>query len=254
SALFGGLWRRAQASGVRGWGGVRVSGIRRNIDGFVVSTAAGGEIRCGQVVLAINGSSGQLEPALARSVVPVTSHMIATEPLPEGLAQEIIRHNRAISETRRVVNHYRLSEDGRRLIFGGRARFTPASSETTSRLLHRMMVRRYPQLAEARITHGWGGDVSMTLDYMPHIGGRDGVSWVFGCNGSGVAMMSWLGHMLGRKLREGRTDAVCAFDGQPLPRHALYYGNPWFMFALGSYFQMLDAWEHRKSSPSQGAR
>ncbi|MFD2250893.1 glycine/D-amino acid oxidase-like deaminating enzyme [Pseudochelatococcus lubricantis] len=253
SAFYGGLLRRAMAQGVRGWGGVQVTAVKRTTDGFTVQTPRG-EIRCGQVVLALNGSSGQLDAELARSVVPVTSHMIATEPLPEGLAREIIRNDRAVSESRRVVNHYRLSGDGQRLVFGGRARFTPTSEETTARLLHQMMVQRYPRLAGVKITHSWGGDVSMTLDYMPHIGGREGLHWVFGCNGSGVTMMSWLGHMLGRKLREGVNEPVCAFDGQPLPRHALYYGNPWFMFALGSYYQMLDAMDHRRSKPEQGTR
>lgn len=186
AALYGGLLRRAQGKGARCWGGVRVDAIAREGGDITVSTTRG-RIRCAEIVLAMNGSVGRIDRDLSRSVVPVSSHMIATEPLSADLARSVIRRNRAVSESRRVVNHYRLSGDGTRLAFGGRARFVPARPETTARLLHAMMVRRYPQLADVKITHSWGGDVSMTLDYMPHIGGRDGVHFVFGCNGSGVA-------------------------------------------------------------------
>ncbi|WP_185984643.1 NAD(P)/FAD-dependent oxidoreductase [Aureimonas mangrovi] len=251
AALYGGLLRRALERGVRCWGGIKVQGVEPVNGSFLVHTTRG-DIRCGELVLATNGSVGELDAPLSRSVVPVSSHMIATEPLPEDLLRSVIRHDRAVSETRRVVNHYRLSGDGRRLVFGGRARFVPTRPDTTARLLHRLMTRRYPQLTEAKITHSWGGNVSMTLDFMPHIGGRDGVYFVFGCNGSGVAMMSWLGSRLGVKIRERRADPVCAYDSRPLPRHALYRGNPWFMFALGSYYQLLDAIDYRRSTRTMG--
>lgn len=44
--------------------------------------------------------------------------------------------------------------------------------------------------------------MSPTLDYMPYIGDADGMHWAFGCTGSGIVMMSWLGHMVARKVVE----------------------------------------------------
>lgn len=239
-----GLLAAARGAGACVHGMTQVESIERRAGHYLVRTARG-DLRAGQVVLATNGHASAVTGELRRSVIPVTSHMIATEDLGPDLARSLIPNNRAVSETRRVVNHYRLSPDGRRLLFGGRARFVPTSEETTARLLHAAMLRRFPQLAGTRITHSWGGNVAMTLDQMPHIGGADGLNYVMGCNGSGVVMMSWLGHELGRKIAAGGREPVNAFDDGPMPRSRLYHGNPWFLFAIGTWYQFLDALDYR---------
>jgi glycine/D-amino acid oxidase-like deaminating enzyme len=243
---YGGLLAAALAAGARARSGTEVLDIARDGGGFVVKTSRGA-VRAGQVALATNGYSGAVAGPLRRSVVPVTSHMIATEPLSKDLIASILPTNRAVSESRRVVNHYRLSPDGTRLLFGGRARFTPASEHTTARLLYKAMLKRFPQLAGSRITHSWGGNVAMTLDYLPHIGSHQGLHYALGCNGSGVVMMTYLGHSLGRKIASGQSLPINAFDTGEMPRHALYYGNPWFLFAIGSWYQCLDARDQRRA-------
>lgn len=239
--LYGGMLAAARQSGARLYGNTRVQRIeRRSGGGFLVSTPRG-QLRAQQVVIATNGYTSPGLAGLGRKVVPICTYMIATEELAPGLARSILPTNRAVTESRRVVNHYRLSPDGRRLLFGGRARFTPASEATTARLLHRAMVQRFPQLAETKITHSWGGNVAMTLDSMPHIGGSDGLHYALGCNGSGVAMMSYLGHCVARKIAEAPRGPINAFDMGEIPGHPFYFGNPWFLFAVGSWYQARDA-------------
>ncbi|ARP82012.1 FAD-dependent oxidoreductase [Bordetella genomosp. 8] len=244
--LYGGMLAAARQAGARIHGNTPVTAIARTGDGYDARTARG-TVRAQQVVIATNGYTGQEVGDLRRKVVPIATYMIATEELPPDLAADILPTNRAVSESRRVVNHYRLSPDGRRLLFGGRARFTPTGEETTARLLHRAMLKRFPQLAGTRITHSWGGNVAMTLDSMPHIGGADGLHYALGCNGSGVAMMSYLGHSVGRKIAEASGEPINAFDMGEIPGHPFYFGNTWFLFAIGSWYQARDAYEHWKA-------
>jgi glycine/D-amino acid oxidase-like deaminating enzyme len=101
------------------------------------------------------------------------------------------------------------------------------------------MLDRYPQLQGVKITHAWSGNVAFTLDEMPHMGRFDNLHYALGCNGSGVAMLSYLGFQTGRKIAGG-ANHVCAFDGADFPSHPLYNGNTWFVPWIGRYFRARD--------------
>jgi glycine/D-amino acid oxidase-like deaminating enzyme len=206
--------------------------------GWRVATARG-EVRAGQVVIATNGYTGDLTPRLKRRVVPIASHIIATEPLPPDLAASLIPRGRTLSDTRRVLCYYRMSPDGTRMIFGGRARFTPVTPETSAPILHRFMTERFPQLADAKVTHAWTGNVAFTMDALPHMGRDSGMHYLMGCNGSGVAMMTYLGWQTARKIA-GIANYACAFDSPDFPDHPLYNGKPWFLPAIGSWYRLRD--------------
>ncbi|HEX3862605.1 MAG TPA: FAD-binding oxidoreductase [Stellaceae bacterium] len=121
-----------------------------------------GTVIAGDVVIATNGYTGAITPALRRRVVPIASHIIATEPLPPDLAASLIPKLRSLSDTKRVLCYYRMSPDGTRMVFGGRARFTPANPELCGQVLHGYMSARFPQLRGARITHSWTGNTAFT--------------------------------------------------------------------------------------------
>jgi len=216
----------------------RVTRIARHSGGFLLRTERG-ELAAREVVIATNGYTGDLTPALQRRVLPVASHIIATEELAPELAASLIPHGKTISDTPRVLTYYRMSPDGRRVLFGGRARFTQVGPRVSVPALHRMMVRRFPQLAHVRITHAWTGNVAFTFDFLPHMGRRDGVHYLLGCNGSGVAMMTYLGTQTARKMLGG-ANRVSAFDERDFPSVPLYGGNPWFLPLVGGYYRLRD--------------
>lgn len=245
--LFGGLLLAARRAGARAHGETPVEVIERVGGGGWQVRTPRGTVRAEHVVIATNGYTGGLNPALRRRTLPVTTHMIATETLPEGMARRIMPRDRGVSETRRVVNHYRLSPDGSRLLFGGRARFFPAEERATAAILHRQMVRRFPEMASVRIINSWGGKVAVSFDYVPHIGQQDGIHYALGCNGSGVVMMNWLGHGIARRILEGGREPVNAFDTGGAPTHPLYQGVPWFVPVVGTYYQVRD-WNDRRRS------
>jgi glycine/D-amino acid oxidase-like deaminating enzyme len=241
-----GLLDAVRKSGASLTANAHVTRIERTPQGFTLHTSAG-QLRAREVAVCTNGYTDAATPNLRRRVIPVASHIIATEPLEPALARSLFPNNRTISETRRVLCYYRLSPDGTRLIFGGRARFTPVGPRTSAPILHRFMIDRFPQLTDTRITHAWTGNVAFTFDFVPHMGVLDGMHYCMGCNGSGVAMMSYLGHAIGRKLLSG-ANRVNPFDRDDFPMRAGYTGDPWFLPIVGAYYRSrdhLDRWRDR---------
>jgi hypothetical protein len=78
---------------------------------------------------------------------------------------------------------------------------------------------------------------------------HEGVHFAVGCQGSGVAMATYLGHQLALKIA-GRAAARCAFDGLPFPTRPTYTGNPWFLPMVGSYYRARDWLERFRTAPS----
>jgi glycine/D-amino acid oxidase-like deaminating enzyme len=107
-----------------------------------------------------------------------------------------------------------------------------------------MMIKVWPQLKDVKLTHCWSGYVGMTVDKIAHMGTHDGVSHAVGCNGNGVALMSYLGHQSALKLL-GRQNRPCAFDNPAFPTHPLYRGNPWFLPLVSGWYHLRDAVDRR---------
>jgi glycine/D-amino acid oxidase-like deaminating enzyme len=215
-----------------------VTRITGHDGGWLVRTERG-DVQADEVVIATNGYTGDITPELKRRVVPLASHIIATEELSPDLAASLIPKGRTLSDTRRVLCYYRMSPDGKRMIFGGRARFTPVTPLQSAPILHRFMTDRFPQLRGTKVTHAWTGNVAFTLDALPHMGRQDGMHYLLGCNGSGVAMMTYLGWQTARKLA-GVANQPSAFDTEEFPTHPLYSGNPWFLPAIGGWYRLRD--------------
>ncbi len=245
SMMFGGLLAAARGAGVTVCSRAAVWSITRVGAQYGIETSRGALVSR-HVVICTNGYTGAAMPDLQRRVVPVVSHQIATEELPADLQRSLIPKRRGISETRRVVNYYRYSPDGKRLLFGGRARFYNLDRRQSAAILHAQMVERFPQMADVKVAYSWGGTVALTLDFLPHLGRTaDGMYYALGCNGSGVVMMTYLGYKVARLIVEGQAPETSAY-GTPMVTHPLYAGKPWFMPALGSYYQIRDVIDKRR--------
>ena len=219
---------------------------RKSGGGFTVYTNKG-RIEAREVVIATNGYTGDVTPNLKRRLVPVASHIIATEELPEDLVKSLIPRGRTISDTKRVLCYYRLSPDNTRVIFGGRARFTQVPPEVSAPVLHQYMTDRWPQLKGTKVTHAWTGNVAFAFDYLPHMGQDNGMYYLLACNGSGVAMMSYLGYQTARKIVGGSNKPANAFDGREFPTIPLYSGNPWFLPMVGGWYRTRDWWDRLRA-------
>ncbi|WP_108663191.1 NAD(P)/FAD-dependent oxidoreductase [Acuticoccus kandeliae] len=241
---YKGLLDACLRRGVKVYANAAATGLAREGGGFRVTTAKG-TILADKLLAATNGYTGTLFPALRRRIVPIASHVIATEPLDPAIAASLSPKGRTLSDSRRVLCYYRVSPDGTRMVFGGRARFTAVDPRMAGAVLHGFMLKRFPQLAGTRITHSWSGFTGFTFDALPHVGMKDGIHYALGCNGSGIALLSYLGAKAGEMLA-GDPRPICGFDREAFPSHPLYTGNPWFLPAVGSAFRTLDEMERRR--------
>jgi glycine/D-amino acid oxidase-like deaminating enzyme len=239
-----GLAQAAEGAGARLVDGIRVNGIRQDGGGFRLVTDRG-QMRADAVVVATNGYSRGADgrsamPWLARRMVPVGSYIIATEELPHYAIDKLFPGRRMISDTRRVLNYFRPSPYGNRVLWGGRASFSPTEPERAAPALHRMMLAVFPELKDVQVTHAWTGNVAFTFDFLPHIGVQDGIHYAAGCQGSGVAMATWLGHRVALKVA-GADNEGFALDGLNMPTAPLYNGNPnWFLPLIGGWYRLRD--------------
>lgn len=245
SLFHKGLLDACHREGVTLCAHTKVNAIEGSVGSFTVKTAKG-DCRAEQVIIGTNGYTGALTPKLRKRIVPISSQIIVTEELPEDLALELVPNGRTISETPRVTSYYRLLPGDRRVMYGGRARFQDVPPDVSASLLHRMMTDRWPQLKGTKITHSWSGFVAMTTDALPHMGQEDGLHFCTGCNGSGVAMMTYLGNQIARRiLQNGVSDSAYVdlkFPSVPVP---CYSGKPWFLPIVGEYYRYLDRKERR---------
>ncbi|MEO8198887.1 MAG: FAD-binding oxidoreductase [Gemmatimonadota bacterium] len=210
--------------------------FRRRGSRTVVESSRG-RIEVDQLILATNGYSGPFHPGLRRRIVPIGSHIVATAPLSNSLAAEILPGGRVVSDSRNLLHYFRISPD-RRLVFGGRASFMRASPARLRAILQRDMTDIFPQLSNSPIEFAWSGNVGFTRDHMPHAGRVDGILCAGGYCGHGVAMATYLGDRLGQHVASGvPLPAVAALDFPLIP---LYNGHPWFLPLAGGWYRFRD--------------
>jgi gamma-glutamylputrescine oxidase len=239
----------ARQKGARMSGATPVRQIVRGTGTFKVETSRG-DITAGTVLVATNGYTGNAEPFLAPRVIGAASYIIATEPLPVELTRRISPRQRMFSDTKRSLAYFRLSPDGTRVVFGGRTTGREVSEHVGAQGLYRQMCSVWPELEHFRVSHCWRGNVGMTYDHIPHMGTTDGVHYAVGCNGSGVAMMTYLGHQSALKIL-GRQNRPCAFDTQAFPKVPLAGLRRWTVPAVTRYYLGRD-WLDRRRADAAG--
>ncbi|HEX4522973.1 MAG TPA: FAD-binding oxidoreductase [Casimicrobiaceae bacterium] len=238
-ALFHqGLLQRALSAGAVVAGRTPVTAITREATRFIVETASG-NIDATAVIATTNGYTGRTTAALARRLVAIPSFMIATESLGKDRVKSLIPHGRMIVETRDKHLYYRPSPDGTRIVLGGRAALHPIQLDEAAEWLMKELRAIFPTLAGTRVSHVWSGNVAMTRSDLPGIGQRDGIWFALGCNGSGVALMPYLGHKVALKVL-GRQDGKTAFDDISFAAVPFYNGTAWFRPLMTGWFRARD--------------
>jgi glycine/D-amino acid oxidase-like deaminating enzyme len=249
--LLHGLIALCEQAGASLHSRTRVTGIERLPQEFRVMTTRG-PLHAAAVAVCANARAAEApSTSLGTRIVPVASNIIVTEPLEPQLAQALIPRQRTGADNRRLLAYFRRTPDGARFLYGSRATPFETTPQRTAAVLYRRMVESFPQLDGVRLSHAWGCKVAFTLDSLPHMGQMDGLYYVAGCNGNGVAMMNYLGHQLARKMLAGGK-ADCVFDEAAFPKLPLYDGRPWFLPMVAAVYRTLDAFDDRKARLSRG--
>ena len=229
--LVNGLVRHATSIGVRIATGYDVVAIDEN--GVVVrNNGSSMRIDADWVVRATEGYTPHLRGE-RRTVIPLYSYMVATEPLPDAVWNEIGWAEReTLAEGRLMVTYAQRSADGR-IVFGGRgagyrfaSRVVPRD-DTDQRVRQRIestLKALFPAAAEAAVTHHWGGPLAVPRDWHPSVtidaSARRIAAGAY--VGDGVA----LSHLAGRTVAA----AILGLDSPdlrlPLTRHVSKHWEP----------------------------
>lgn len=152
----------------------------------------GREIKARVVVRAIEAYH-----ANSRDQIPIYSLMVATEPLPMEVFNEIGLHNReTFADGSHRVNYAQRTADNRLVIGGRGAPYTWGSCRNDAREIHRgihqkirkMTEEWFPVLKNHEFTDAWGGAVGITRDWSPYLRWNDAYGEMGGYAGDGVTL------------------------------------------------------------------
>lgn len=240
-----GLADAALDAGVRTHGDSPVTSIRHSDGRYHLSTPQG-RLVARQLLVATNGYASDDLPDWMRALyLPVQSSVIVTDPLtPDQIAAQGWSTDLMAYDSRNLLHYFRLMPD-RRFLFGmrGGIAWTGAEHRLIRRRITAHFHRMFPAWADARISHFWSGFVNLTRDLVPYAGGIG--DWpdafaAFGWHGNGVAMASWTGDQIARRMLGQADDLPGFYSRDPrrfeLGRHrrlALRAAYAWYSLTEG---------------------
>ncbi|WP_187369367.1 NAD(P)/FAD-dependent oxidoreductase [Baekduia soli] len=214
-----GLRARLIERGVRVHEHSRVVALDDRPGGVRARIAGGGEVAAGAAVLAVNHASAAVRP-LRGALSVASSHVVATEPVPDVLERLGWTGGESIADCRTMLHYFRTTRDGRvvfgwgggRMGMGARRRalldVDPGVQDATVDHLHALL----PALAGARITHAWGGPIDVSPVHLPWFGTLRSTHYGFGFTGNGVGPA----HLGGRILADLARGADTALTRLPI--------------------------------------
>lgn len=227
-----GLINKLKQYGVVLKGNTPVQNIEANSNGFLV-TAKDIKIQARNVIVATNGYTRKVHSHLNKRIVQVHSALVATAPLPPETIDNLMPTGRMYGNTAKVFSYFRTAPDEPRIIWGGRVgRFYKPGTDGAFSHLAKDLMKVFPDLGDAPISHGWSGTIGYTFDELPHLGKTpDGVHYAMGYCGTGVSRSTYFGHKIALQLLndpKGRTE----FDDISFPSHPFHavadYTVPFF--------------------------
>jgi glycine/D-amino acid oxidase-like deaminating enzyme len=200
-ALARGMAKAAEGLGATIHETSPVSSYAREGAHWVIRTASG-TLRARALILATNAYTAELSaglaPRIAKSVIPVLSWQMSTQPLGDNMRKGILQGRQAVSDTRGDLRFFRYDARNR-LITGGAVMGNYNVASRVRAKAARSLAEAFPDLGAPEMTHVWSGYIGMNWDRFPRVHrlGPDGWAWV-ACNGRGVALGTALGRELAR--------------------------------------------------------
>jgi glycine/D-amino acid oxidase-like deaminating enzyme len=224
----------------------------------------GGTVRAQYVVRATEGYTARLA-GHRRTLAPVYSLIIATEPLPDSTWDEIgLRDRETFSDFRHLIVYGQRSADGR-MVFGGRGAPYHYGSRVEASYdrvpavfdaLRETLVELFPVLRDAAVTHRWGGPLGIARDWHASVGldRGTGLAWAGGYVGDGVSTTN----LAGRTLADLVTGRDTELTRLPWVGHRSRLWEPEPLRWLGANAGLramawADAAEQRRGRPSRMA-
>ena len=227
--------------------------------------AESGTVTADVVVRATEAYTARL-PGLRRTLAPVYSLIIATEPLPQSVWDEIgLRERETFTDYRHLIVYGQRTADDR-MVFGGRgapyhfgSRIRPEYDRHPAVFdaLRHTIIELFPVLRDVRITHRWGGPLGVARDWHASVGldTETGLAWAGGYVGDGVTTTN----LAGRTLADVITGRTSPLTELPWVGHRSRNWEPEPLRWLGANgglhaMSWADETERRRGRPSQTAK
>ena len=155
-----------------------------------------GVVTADKVVLATNAWAAAV-PELSRSIVVVSSDIIASRPVPDRLKKLNWLNRAGVNDSQQMVNYVRTTADGRLLAgkgglasgYGGRISDKLFYSPKRARIVQRNFEELYPGFKGVEIEYTWSGPVDRSSDGLPMLGSlpdHEQILYGIGWSGNGV--------------------------------------------------------------------
>ena len=199
-----------------------------------------GTVRAKIVILAGNAYHLLEQKKVGGILFPAGTFIIATEPLGNDLAHELMPRDLAVCDVNEMLDYYRLSSD-KRMLFGGRCNYSGREPRDIKATIRPRMLRVFPQLKDARIDFQWGGKIGIVINRIPQLGRiGNNVYYAQGYSGHGINQTHIAGEIL--------TKAICGqmedFDVFAKAKHWKIPAPRWVgnnLVAMGMlYYRMKD--------------
>lgn len=209
-----GLARAAKQAGAQLHAQSSVSRIGKN-NGLWCAQTPTGQVRANTLIVAGNGYLRGLDQRIETHVMPINNFIATTAPLDDPRA--LIKNTYGVSDSRFVVYYFRITPDNR-LLFGGGENYSYKFPNDIAAVVRKHMNRIFPQLADVRIDHAWGGTLAVTPTRLPFVRRLEpGLYTAAGYSGQGVLLAPYFGKLL--------ADVICHESAQfdllstlPVPR------------------------------------
>jgi gamma-glutamylputrescine oxidase len=201
------------------------SQVLRYEDGSEVTVhTAQGTVRCAHLVLCGNVYLGAVAPTLARRILGVGTYIIATQPLGEERARELLPSNAAIADINWILDYFRRSAD-HRLLFGGRVSYSAVQPPRLAESMLKRMRRAFPTLNDVKAAYAWGGYLDITISRAPNFGRlAPNVYYMQGFSGHGMSLTG----LAGKLVAEAVAGTAERFDVFARIPHRDFPGGPLF--------------------------
>jgi len=173
-----------------------------------------GRVRAERVVMAGNAYLRGVLPEIEGRSMPCGTQIIATEPLGEERARELIPGGLAVEDCNYLLDYYRLTRDNR-LLYGGGVNYGGSDPADIAAVIRPKMLRTFPSLADVAVDYAWSGTFLMTLNRLPQFGViNDNVYYAQGYSGHGVTCSHLAGKLIA-EVMHGQGERFDAFAGLP---------------------------------------
>jgi glycine/D-amino acid oxidase-like deaminating enzyme len=198
-----GLARAAEAAGARLHEHSPVTGVEHR-DGHWRVTTAQGTLRADRLLMATNAYHAATPPLHLPEMPVVQFYQLATEPLGDNMAREILAGGEGCWDTGLVMTSLRRDAAGR-IILGGMG----SAARTQADWAERKLAQLFPRLRGTLVPHAWAGRIAMTGDHLPRIqriGPEEGPQGyaVYGYSGRGIGPGTVFGRATARALMTGQ--------------------------------------------------